>query len=148
MLWGFGLENVQGATARDRLLGAALERFGVRPEEPVAEPPPPPPPVPPQPPAPPAGPAAPVKPKLVVGSRLRVDRHGRTTVRVDCAARCSGVVKLVRGRRTLARATCRRSGVVKLKLRTRATRATIKLYSGSGRRARLIGSATVVLRRA
>jgi hypothetical protein len=156
LLWGFGLEGVKGAATRQALLAGALDHLGVEPtEDPVSDPPqpPPPPPAPPTPPAPPAPPAqpVPVAPELVVGQRLRVDSRGRAKVRVRCAGRCAGVVKLTRGGRTYARATYKRSGVVRLKLTKAGRRASVlrlKLYRGSGRKARLTDTTTVRLRRA
>jgi hypothetical protein len=153
ILWGFGLENVVGADARTRLLGAALERLLPEEDEPPTEPPPPPP-LPPTPPPPVADPPAPPKaapPELVVRKTIKVDSRGRAKVKVRCATACSGVVKLTRGKRSFARSTYRRSGTVTLRLNKAGRRATVlrlRLYRGSGRGARLIDTFTVKLRRA
>jgi hypothetical protein len=151
LLWGFGLEGVVGAETRRRLLADALAKLSKPADDPVAEPPPPP--VPPVPPAPPTRPVSPpaAKPQLGAQTRLNVDRRGRVKVRVRCAATCTGVVKLMRGKRTFARATYRSSGTVTLRLGKagrRATKLTLKLYRGSGHKARLLDAATVRLRRA
>jgi hypothetical protein len=148
ILWGFGLEGVAGADTRQRLLGDALAKLLPKQDEPVDPPPPVPPPPPPVVPEPPKKVAL---PELVVGRTVTVDRRGRAKVRVHCEAKCTGVVKFTRGKRAFARATYRRSGRVTLRLNAagrRATKLRLKLYRGSGRRARLVDTATVRLRRA
>jgi hypothetical protein len=149
ILWGFGLEGVAGADTRKKLLGDALARLLPKSDDPVDPPPPPP-----DPPTPPVDPPPPPKvalPELVVGRTVDIDRRGRAKVRVQCEAKCTGVVKLTRGKRTFARVTYKRSGTVTLKLSRagrRHSRVTLKLYRGSGRGARLVDTSTVRLRRA
>jgi hypothetical protein len=141
LLWGFGLEDVQGAPARAKLLGDALAKLA----PPVVDPPPPPVSPPPKVTPPPASPP----PRFVSGDRLKVDSKGRARVQVTCATACAGAVRLAseRGRaiRVLARTTYKIAGghgaTIRLSLtrsarrtlkRSRSLKATLRL-SGNGR---------------
>jgi Zinc carboxypeptidase len=125
-LWGFGLEDVQGAAARAKLLGDALAKLAPA----VIDPPPPPTPEPPA-----ETPAAPAR--FVSGDRLKVDSKGRVRVQVTCAQACAGAVRLAseRGRfvRVLARTTYRIAGghgaTIRLHLTRGARRSLARSHS-------------------
>jgi hypothetical protein len=138
LLWGFGLEDVRGASDRAELLGDALAKLA----PPAVDLPPPPADPPVTPPVTPTDPPA----RFVSGDQLKVDSKGRVRVQVTCAKACSGAVRLAteRGRsiRVLARTTYRiaagHGATIRLRLtrsahrslkRSHSLRATLRLSS-------------------
>jgi hypothetical protein len=151
LLWGFGLEDVRGASDRAELLGDALAKLA----PPAVDPPPPPADPPVTPPVTPTDPPA----RFVSGDQLKVDSKGRVRVQVTCAKACSGAVRLAteRGRtiRVLARTTYRiaagHGATIRLRLtrsahrslkRSHSLRATLRLSSNG----REVAKRTVRLR--